>query len=36
MAVATMTFVIGSLALRESHGVKIWDEAQAKPQPQKL
>jgi hypothetical protein len=36
MAVAAMTFVIGSLALRESHGVKIWDEVQARPQPQKL
>ena len=36
MAVATMTFVIGSLALRESHGVKIWDEVQARPQTQKL
>jgi MFS family permease len=36
MAVAAMTFVIGSLALRESHGVKIWDEVQARPQAQKL
>jgi hypothetical protein len=36
MAVATMTFVIGSLALRESHGVKIWDEVQERPEPRKV
>jgi hypothetical protein len=29
MAVAGVTFVIGSLLLRETHGVKIWDEVRA-------
>jgi MFS family permease len=28
MAVATVTFVVGSLALRETHGTKIWDEVE--------
>jgi len=28
MIVASMTFIIGSLLLRETHGVRIWDEAQ--------
>jgi len=27
MAVAGVTFVVGSLLLRETHGVRIWDEA---------
>jgi len=26
MAVASMTFIIGSLLLRETHGHRIWDE----------
>jgi MFS family permease len=34
MAVATMTFIVGSLFLKETRGVKIWDEVQGKPQPQ--
>ena len=32
IAVASMTFVVGSLLLKETHGVKIWDEVQATPQ----
>jgi MFS family permease len=27
MIVASMTFIVGSLLLRETHGVRIWDEA---------
>jgi MFS family permease len=30
MIVAGITFVVGSLLLRETHGVKIWDEVEAK------
>ena len=30
MIVAGLTFVVGSLLLRETHGVRIWDEAGAK------
>jgi hypothetical protein len=26
MIVATLTFVIGSVLLRETHGCRIWDE----------
>jgi hypothetical protein len=26
MIVASVTFVIGSLLLKETHGTKIWDE----------
>ncbi len=26
MAVASMTFIVGSLLLKETHGHKIWDE----------
>jgi MFS family permease len=29
MIVASVTFIVGSLLLRETHGVRIWDEAQA-------
>jgi MFS family permease len=29
MIVASMTFIVGSLLLRETHGVRIWDEAGA-------
>ena len=28
IAVAAVTFVVGSLALRETHGAKIWDEVE--------
>jgi len=28
MAVATVAFVVGSLALRETHGTRIWDEVE--------
>jgi MFS family permease len=28
MAVAAMTFVVGSVALRETHGTRIWDEVE--------
>jgi MFS family permease len=28
MAVATVTFVVGSFALRETHGTRIWDEVE--------
>ena len=31
MAVASLTFVIGSLALKETHGTKIWDEVGGQP-----
>jgi MFS family permease len=31
MAVASMTFVVGSIALRETHGAKIWDEVEHVP-----
>jgi hypothetical protein len=31
MAVATLTFVVGSIALRETHGSKIWDEVERVP-----
>jgi hypothetical protein len=27
MIVAAMTFIVGSLLLRETHGNRIWDEA---------
>jgi MFS family permease len=30
MIVAGITFVVGSLLLKETHGVKIWDEVEAK------
>jgi len=30
MIVASVTFVIGSLLLRETHGIRIWDETQGK------
>jgi hypothetical protein len=26
MVVASLTFVIGTLVLKETHGTKIWDE----------
>jgi hypothetical protein len=29
MIVAGMTFVVGSLLLRETHGHRIWDEVSA-------
>jgi hypothetical protein len=29
MIVAGMTFVVGSLLLRETHGRKIWDEVES-------
>src|SRR6202008_18753 len=32
MIVAGVTFIVGSLLLRETHGRKIWDEV-AEPQP---
>jgi MFS family permease len=31
MAVATMTFIVGSLLLRETHGTRIWDEVGGEP-----
>jgi len=31
MAVATMTFIVGSIALRETHGTKIWQEVEPAP-----
>jgi hypothetical protein len=31
IAVAGLTFVVGSLALRETHGTKIWDEVSGDP-----
>lgn len=30
-AVAGLTFVVGSLALRETHGTRIWDEVSGDP-----
>jgi MFS family permease len=30
MMVASLTFVVGSLLLKETHGTRIWDEVQAK------
>jgi MFS family permease len=35
MAVAAMTFVVGTIALRETHGIRIWDEVAitAVPEP---
>ena len=35
IAVAGLTFVVGSVALRETHGVKIWDEVDAELTPGK-
>ena len=32
MIVASITFVIGSLLLRETHGTKIWSEVGTTPQ----
>ncbi len=32
MAVATMTFIVGSSLLRETHGTKIWDEVASTPE----
>jgi len=31
MAVAAVTFVVGSFALRETHGTRIWDEVRGQP-----
>jgi MFS family permease len=31
MAIAAMTFIVGSIALRETHGTKIWEEVERKP-----
>ena len=31
MGVAAMTFIVGSIALRETHGTRIWDEVDSKP-----
>ena len=33
MAVAAVTFVVGSFALRETHGTRIWDEVGGHPAP---
>jgi MFS family permease len=33
MIVAGITFIVGSLLLKETHGVRIWDETTAKPLP---
>src|SRR5271154_5956140 len=33
MIIASITFVVGSLLLKETHGVRIWDETTAKPMP---
>jgi hypothetical protein len=30
MIVAGVTFIVGSLLLRETHGVRIWDETGTK------
>jgi len=30
MIVASLTFVVGSLLLKETHGMRIWDEVRAK------
>ena len=32
MAIATMTFIVGSIALKETHGHKIWDEVATTPE----
>ena len=32
MAIAAMTFIVGSIFLRETHGTLIWDEVSGKPQ----
>jgi hypothetical protein len=32
--VATLTFVVGSIALRETHGTRIWDEVDPNLAPQ--
>ena len=34
MAVAALTFVVGTIALRETHGTRIWDEVDAHLAPQ--
>ena len=34
MAVAGLTVVVGSIALRETHGTRIWDEVDVQPAPQ--
>ncbi|HEY6336985.1 MAG TPA: MFS transporter [Candidatus Sulfotelmatobacter sp.] len=34
IAVAALTVVVGSIALRETHGARIWDEVNAPPVPQ--
>jgi hypothetical protein len=31
MIVASITFVLGSLLLKETHGTKIWDEVGGQP-----
>ncbi|MGI9102000.1 MAG: MFS transporter [Terriglobales bacterium] len=31
MAIAGMTFIVGSIALKETHGTKIWDEVKETP-----
>jgi hypothetical protein len=31
MIVAGVTFIVGSLLLKETHGVKIWDEVASQP-----
>ncbi len=36
MAVAGMTFVVGSLLLKETHGTKIWDEVQTNTSAAKI
>jgi hypothetical protein len=32
MIVATITLIIGSMLLRETHGTKIWNEVETTPQ----
>ena len=32
MAIAGMTFIVGSLLLKETHGTKIWDEVKETPE----
>jgi hypothetical protein len=34
MAVAGLTFIVGSIALRETRGTRIWDEVDAHLAPQ--
>jgi len=34
MAVAGLTFIVGSIALRETRGIRIWDEVDAGLAPQ--